>query len=85
MTFTLAQLNAIEDGIASGTTRVSYDGKSVEYRSFDEMLRIRLIIQTALGLITGKSTTVLAAHNRAYNTGFSSGDTGDDSEISSGP
>lgn len=65
MAFTQAQLDAIENGIASGTTRVSYDGKSAEFRSIDEMLRIRSIIRRALGLDTG-SATVLVAHNRGF-------------------
>jgi hypothetical protein len=47
MAFTLAQLDAIEEGIAAGTTSVSYEGKSVTYRSLDEMLRIRSIIRRA--------------------------------------
>jgi hypothetical protein len=47
MAFTLAQLDAIEEGIAAGTTSVSYEGKSVTYRSLDEMLCIRSIIRRA--------------------------------------
>lgn len=65
MAFTQSQLDAIEAGIAAGTTRVSYDGKSVEYRSLDEMLRIRSIIRRALGIESG-SSTVLVAHDRGF-------------------
>jgi len=66
MAFTLSQLYAIEDGIASGSTTVSYDGKSVSYRSLDEMLRIRNILLRALGLVPSSSATVLAAHDRGF-------------------
>lgn len=63
MAFSQAQLDAIEDGIASGATTVSYEGKSVSYRSLDEMIRIRGIIRRALGLDPLSSQTVLAAHS----------------------
>lgn len=64
-------LSALETGIASGATQVSYEGKTVQYRSLDEMLRIRNIMQIALGLITPPSTTILAGHYRGY-PGFGS-------------
>ena len=66
MGFSQAQLNAIEEGIAGGTTTVSYDGKSVSYRSLDDMLRIRNIIMRALGLVPQQSATILVAHDRGY-------------------
>lgn len=65
MAFSQAQLTAIEAGIAAGTTTVSYEGRSVSYRSLDEMLRIRAIIRSALG-IAAQSSTVLAQHSRGY-------------------
>lgn len=65
MAFSQAQLDAIEAGIAAGTTSVSYEGRSVTYRSLDEMLRVRAIIRTALGL-TPAPVTVLAQHSRGY-------------------
>lgn len=64
--FTQGQLNAIEAAIASGTTTVSYEGKTVTYASLDTLLRIRNIIQTALGVVPQKSATVLVAHERGY-------------------
>lgn len=72
MAFSQAQLDAIEEGIASGSTTVSYEGKSVSYRSLDEMLRVRAIIMRALGLLPAKSATVLVEHDRGYGGGFSS-------------
>ena len=39
-TYTQAQVDALRRAYARGVTRVSYDGKSVEYRSLDEMKRV---------------------------------------------
>jgi hypothetical protein len=39
MTDYTAQIAAIEEAIASGTTRVSYGDKSVEYDSFENMMQ----------------------------------------------
>ena len=64
----------------SGATSVSYDGKSVNYSSLDNMLRIRDIIRRALGLSPARSATVLVSHDR----GFPCGDSFDDSELYSG-
>lgn len=49
--YTLAQLAAIEKAIASGVTSVSYEGKSVSYRSLQEMRLILAEIKRALGCI----------------------------------
>lgn len=40
MAYSQAQIDALRAAIASGATRVSYDGKSVEYRSLAEMIAI---------------------------------------------
>ncbi|HMO09370.1 MAG TPA: hypothetical protein PKD10_17250 [Paracoccaceae bacterium] len=37
MAYTQAQIDALREAIASGTTEVSYDGKTVKYRSLAEM------------------------------------------------
>lgn len=66
MAFSQAQLDAIEEAIAAGSTSVSYEGKSVTYRSLDDMLRVRAIIRNALGL-TSPTSTVLVEHSRGYN------------------
>jgi hypothetical protein len=63
--FTQAQLDAIEEAIASGATSVSYEGKTVSYQSLDQMLRIRAIIRSALGQ-TNPPVTVLAQHSRGF-------------------
>lgn len=58
MAWTLAQLNALDEAIALGTTTVEYQGKKVTYRSLDEMLRVRDVIRRELGLAGGEGTRV---------------------------
>ena len=84
MAFSLAQLDAIENGIAAGVTTVSYEGKTASYRSLDEMLRIRDIIMRALGLAPMKSATVLIAHDRGTGGGLGCGYGCDDNGLWSG-
>lgn len=54
MAFTLNQLSAIDNAIASGQLSVSYDGKQVQYRSMDDLLKARQLVVgelTAAGLL----------------------------------
>lgn len=76
MAFTQGQLTALENAIASGATRVSYDGKSVEYGSLDNMLRVRNIIMRALGVVPAASATVTVAHDRGFPGPSTWGDDG---------
>lgn len=48
MAFTLAQLSAIEAAIGSGELSVSYDGKTVTYRSVSDLLTARDTIRAEL-------------------------------------
>lgn len=48
MAWTLTQLQAIEDAIASGQLKVAYEGKSVEYRSMDDLIAARNTIRADL-------------------------------------
>lgn len=50
MSYTVAQLQALEAAIAQGVTKVRYVDKEVTYRSLDEMLRIRDDMKAQLGL-----------------------------------
>ena len=57
MSFTLAQLEAIETAIASGELKVAYDGREVIYRSMDDLIKARNTISAALqtsGAVTKK-------------------------------
>ena len=60
MAFTQAQLDAIESAIASGQLSVSYEGKSVTFRSLGDLLDVRQIIRANLGLSTSPRTLVAA-------------------------
>lgn len=41
MAFTQAQLDSLDEAIAQGATKVSYGDKTVEYRSLEEMIKLR--------------------------------------------
>lgn len=51
MAYTITQLAALEQAIASGARSVSYDGKSVTYNSLSEMRKIRDEMRLELGLV----------------------------------
>lgn len=52
--FTQGQLDAIKLAYASGVTRVSYDGKTTEYRSLAEMRQIIATIEADLAAQAGR-------------------------------
>ena len=54
MAWTETELDALRRAYAAGTTRVAYDGKSVDYGSAGDLLtRIRLIEREMAGAIDG--------------------------------
>lgn len=65
MAWTLNDLNAIKEAIATGAKRVKYADKEIEYRSLDEMLKAKQLIEDELGLNAGRK-------NHSYPT-FSKG------------
>lgn len=46
--FTVSQLEAIEKAIASGTLRVRYDGKEVQYQDMNSLMSARNMIRDEL-------------------------------------
>jgi hypothetical protein len=64
MAFTQAQLDALESSIATGSMSCEFDGKRVQYRSLDEMMRIRETIRRALGLTGSGKRFSLAAFTK---------------------
>ncbi len=68
MAFSVSQLTAIEEAIGSGELEVSYDGKTVKYRTMDELLKAYNMVRSSLiadGTITSNRTRVsYAAHSR---------------------
>lgn len=64
MAFTVAQLTATEEAIGSGALEVTYDGKTVKYRSMADLLKARDAIRADLvrqGLITDTRNPVSVA------------------------
>lgn len=53
--FTVTQLEAIEKAIASGTLKVRYDGKEIQYQDLPSLMNARRVIReelVAMGLLT---------------------------------
>lgn len=64
MPWTQAQLDALDEAIASGSLVVRHGDKAVTYRSFDEMVRIRdRIVAQLKGSVTERHWAI-AAHTR---------------------
>lgn len=64
MAFTVAQLTAIEEAIGSGALEVAYEGKTVKYRSADELRKLYELVRADLvrqGLITDTRNRVSVA------------------------
>lgn len=55
MAYTQSDLDAIDRAIATGTRRVTVDGRSVEYRDVAEMMRVRDLIKRDLGQTAGST------------------------------
>lgn len=53
---TQAQIEAIDKAIASGERVVQYDGKRIEYRSIDELIKARDILVKGLPAAAGFSS-----------------------------
>jgi len=52
--FTVTQLEAIEKAIASGTLKVRYDGKEIQYQDLPSLMNARRVIReelVAMGLL----------------------------------
>ena len=57
MTYTTAQRDALRQAIASGVLRLSYDGKSVEYRSMAELKAALTEVEQGLSRDNGQPVT----------------------------
>ena len=55
MTWTTEDLTALDAAIKGGHLSVSHGGRTVTYRSLDDMLRVRNLIRSELGLVGGDS------------------------------
>lgn len=57
MTYTTAQRDALKQAIASGVLRLSYDGKTVEYRSMNELKAALNEVEAVLARDSGEPQT----------------------------
>ena len=57
MTYTTTQRDALKQAIASGVLRLSYDGKTVEYRSMAELKSALNDVEAALARDSGEVRT----------------------------
>ena len=67
MAYTVDQLTALDNAIAQGVLEVKYADKTVTYRSLNDMLRIRGIIEQDLGRGTSYRRTY-AKHNKGFGS-----------------
>jgi hypothetical protein len=61
MAFTVAQLTAVEEAIGSGALEVTYEGKTVKYRSLADLKAAYELVRADLvrqGLLTDTRNTV---------------------------
>lgn len=64
MAFTVLQLTALEDAIASGTLEVTYDGKTIKYSSAEDLIKRYNLVRSQLvtaGLISDTRVRVSVA------------------------
>ena len=58
MAFTQTELDALKTAFAAGVLRLTYDGKSVEYGSAEDMLRRIRVIEGEIAQAGGKPLPV---------------------------
>lgn len=58
MAFTQSQLDAIKRAYATGVTKVSYEGKTTEYRTLAEMRQIIATIEADLAAQAGRKQPI---------------------------
>lgn len=71
MAFTLDQLTALDAAIATGSLEVKYADKQVTYRSLAEMLRIRALMATELGLVSTSRNRIYGEFHSGLTEGSS--------------
>lgn len=68
MAYTQTELDALKAAFAAGVLRLTYDGKSVEYGSAEDMLRRIRVIEGEIAQVGGKPLPVagFASVRRAH-------------------
>ncbi len=64
MAFTVEQLQAVEEALASGALTVKYADRSVTYRSQADLIALRDLIARSLGLIEPDNGRRLAGFSK---------------------
>jgi len=64
MAWTLDDLNKLKDAIATGAKRVKYADKEVEYKSFDDMVKAKNLIESELGLNSGQKRRAYPSYTK---------------------
>ena len=59
--------NALEEALFSGALTITYSGKTVTYRSTDEMIRIHRMLSRKLGIGTKSRTATITFKQRSYH------------------
>lgn len=72
MAWTQSQLDALDQAIAEGALTVKYADKQVTYRSLDEMLRIRRLMASALGVSAKSPRRTYASFSKGYDSATNS-------------
>ena len=62
--YTTEMLQKLDEAIATGARDIYYGDKRLSYRSLDEMMRIRTMIATQLGLQKTNGGRKLAIHSK---------------------
>lgn len=68
MAFTQLQYDAITDALAQGALTVKYADKEVTYRSLDEMIRIKGMMEHDLGISKNTSRAILTKYKSGLNS-----------------
>jgi hypothetical protein len=63
MAYTLAQLQSLQDAFATGELEVSFEGKTVRYRSIDDLKKA---IDTVSAELTANGLLTESAPRRSY-------------------
>lgn len=62
--WTTTDLETLEKAIVQGTLRVQYADKLIEYRSLNDMMRLRDIVRKELGLVNPNAGRKFAQHSK---------------------
>lgn len=62
--FTQENLNLLEQAIVDGVKKVKYSDKEIEYRSLDEMIKLRNMMKKELCISTSKTNKGLFGGRR---------------------